>query len=237
MHRFYLCAEELQAGEIKSEEFNHLKNVLRMKEKDKFVAICNNCNNYFCTIDKINKNSANFTVDKIELNEANPKFKLAIFQGLAKGEKLELVAQKATEIGVSSIFPTYFSNCDVKPYTNKISRLEKICISACKQCGRSIVPQISDCVTIKDLPNLLKNYDICLLANEREDNKQLLDILNEYKNVNSVAVIVGPEGGFSTTELEILKSYAISVSLGKRILRTETAGVYLMSVLSSFYGA
>lgn len=237
MHRFFLLKEELDRLEIKSEEFNHLKNVLRMKEGDDFVAICNDEFNYFCKITSLTKNSAKFCVTKKELNTANPAKEIAIFQGLAKGDKLELVTQKATEIGASKIVPVFFANCDVKANTNKLTRLEKIAVSACKQCGRSKVPEITECKQLKDLPDLIAGYDVCFFANEREDDKSFISLLNGNKNANKIAIIVGPEGGFTANEIATISSIAQSVSLGKRILRTETAGIFMLSVISAYYGA
>lgn len=235
MKRFYIPKEDFDNCQITGDEFNHLKNVLRMKQGDEFVAICNDEYNYHCEIISLEKHSATFKIKNKEINNQNPKIKIDLFQALAKGEKLDLITQKSTEIGVNSIYPIYLKNCDVKQNTTKILRLEKIAISACKQCGRSIVPTINECITIKELQKLSSNYDLILIANEREKNQPLLDCLQQNKSAIKIAIIVGPEGGFTDEELDIITSFSQSITLGTRILRTETAPIYLLSVLSAFY--
>ena len=235
MKRFYIPKEDFDNCQITGDEFNHLKNVLRMKQGDEFVAICNDEYNYHCEIIFLEKHSATFKIKNKEINNQNPKIKIDLFQALAKGEKLDLITQKSTEIGVNSIYPIYLKNCDVKQNTTKVLRLEKIAISACKQCGRSIVPTINECITIKELQKLSSNYDLILIANEREKNQPLLDCLQQNISATKIAIIVGPEGGFTDEELDIITSFSQSITLGTRILRTETAPIYLLSVLSAFY--
>ena len=235
MKRFYIPKEDFDNCQITGDEFNHLKNVLRMKQGDEFVAICNDEYNYHCEIISLEKHSAIFKIKNKEINNQNPKIKIDLFQALAKGEKLDLITQKSTEIGVNSIYPIYLKNCDVKQNTTKVLRLEKIAISACKQCGRSLVPTINECITIKELESLSKKYDLVLIANEREETLPILDCLQQYKSAKNIAIVIGPEGGFTSEELEFLSNFSKSITLGSRILRTETAPIYMLSVLSAFY--
>ncbi len=235
MRRFFVSEEDLKSGIIQGDEFNHLKNVLRMREGEEIIAITGDEYDYRCKILSFSKNSAQIELLEKTLNKANPNIKISLVQALCKADKLELITQKISEIGASEIQPVYFKNSDVKQNTGKIARLEKIAISATKQCKRSTILKINECITIKELPEYLKQFDVSLICNTREDNLTIHQILNDFKKVKSVAVIVGPEGGFDEAEVQKLTQCgAVSVSLGKRILRTETAGIYVLSILSDF---
>jgi 16S rRNA (uracil1498-N3)-methyltransferase len=147
-----------------------------------------------------------------------------------------LVTEKATELGATSICPIYLKNCDVKEGSGKLARLSRIAISATKQCGRSKPLNVLDCINAKNLGEVLKDFELVILANEREDNKKFIDVLVENKQAKSIAIIIGPEGGFTSEEIELIVSLGgKSVSLGKRILRTETAGLYMLSVINEIF--
>lgn len=233
MRRFYLTEEQLRSGMVDDEEFRHMS-VLRMSVGDRFIGISANSDmDNIYEITEITKKSASIKfVEQLE-NHANPKLNIVVFQALAKGDKLETVTQKATELGASAICPLYLKNCDVKEGSGKVNRLDKIAISATKQCGRSRVPKILDCVNIKTIEKALSGVDLIILANEREDRLPLLEVLNQNKSAKSIAIIVGPEGGFTDEEIDkIISLGGKSVTLGKRILRTETAGLYMLAVIN-----
>ena len=235
MKRFYLTNEQFNKTYIDGDEFNHIKNVMRMTEGDEFIAFIGNETDYVCSITNIKKDYLLFDVIGERINNKNPRIQLDIFQALSKGDKMELVAQKTTEIGISGFYSLYIKNCDVKQNSNKPQRLEKIVIGACKQCGRSKIPYISEVINLKECIELLKNYDLVLFANETEQNLRIYDTLQQHTNAKSIAIIIGPEGGFTHEEISELATISTSVSLGKRILRTETAGIYLASIVSDFY--
>jgi len=235
MKRFYLTTEEFNNRAIHGDEYNHMKNVMRMNKGDDFIAFIDDEYDYTCKIIEIKKDYILFDVLSKDLNTKNPNIKIDIFQALAKGEKMELVAQKTTEIGITGFYSLYIKNCDVKPTTSKPSRLEKIVINACKQCGRSKIPYISNVITSKECIELLRYYDLVLFANETEQNTRIYDILENQKDAKSIALIIGPEGGFTTDEITLFSTVAKSVTFGNRILRTETAGIYLTSIINDFY--
>lgn len=233
MRRFFLAPDDFEKLIISGDEFNHLKNVLRMSAGDEFLGFTGDKYDYHCKITSIAKNYATFEILNKTENEANPTLKVVLVQALCKADKLELITQKISEIGASELLPVYFKNCDVKQNTGKLARLEKIAISATKQCKRSTILKICECVTLKELPAILKQFDVVLLCNTREDNKNIQEVLQNNKNISSLAIIVGPEGGFDPDEIKKLTDVgALSISLGKRILRTETAGIYVLSVLA-----
>lgn len=236
MRRFFLTQQELNSGEFGGDEFGHMRKVLRMQEGDRFIAITGDQYDYICEIKKINKDTAEFQVINKEVNVANPKINITIVQALCKSDKLELITQKATEIGATTLVPIYLKNCDVKQNTGKLSRLQKIAISASKQCKRSTILNIEDCITINELNDKLKDYDMTIFANERERERGVFDTILKVDKPNKIAVIIGPEGGFTDEEInKIIDMGAISVSFGKRILRTETAGLYAISILADYY--
>lgn len=236
MKRFYLTNDELNNNVIEGDEYNHIVNVLRMNKGDIFVAFNGLDDDYTCEIDEIKKHQLFFHIINKTTNEKNPTKNITLFQALAKGEKMELVAQKATEIGVSYITPIYSVNCDVKPNSTKPARLEKILVGACKQCGRSRLPIVNPICHLKDIISDLDKLDLVLFANVVEgENSRVIDVLAKHKDANNIGVIIGPEGGFSPEEVALLKEHSVSVSLGSRVLRTETAGLYLLSILNDFY--
>lgn len=236
MKRFYLTNEQFSTHTIDGDEFNHIKNVMRMNKGDEFIAFIGSEFDYTCVITEIKKDRLFFDVKSESKNDSNPQLEIALFQALAKGEKMELVAQKTTEIGISDFYPLYTKNCDVKPNTTKLARVEKIVISACKQCGRSLVPKIHDIVSLADCIKLTNSFDLVLFANEKESNSRIYDVLSSHENAKKIAIIVGPEGGFTPDEISVLCEKSTSVTFGKRIFRTETASIYLVSIINDFYG-
>ena len=236
MRRFFLSQQELNSGVFGGDEFNHMRKVLRMQEGDQFIAITGDQYDYLCKIKKLNKDAAEFQVVTKEVNVANPKINITIVQALCKSDKLEFITQKTTEIGATTLVPIYLKNCDVKQNTGKLSRLQKIAISASKQCKRSAILNIEDCITINELNDKLKDYDMTIFANERERERSVFDAILKVDKPKKIAVIIGPEGGFTDEEInKIIDMDAISVSFGKRILRTETAGLYAISILADYY--
>jgi 16S rRNA (uracil1498-N3)-methyltransferase len=232
LKRFFVTKEELETKHISSEESFHAITVLRLKEGDKISLFNNDEFDYIAEITYMTKFGINFEITKKEKNISNPKISITVFQALAKGDKLEMVVQKSTELGALEFVPFYSLNCDVKPNTTKIDRLQKIMINACKQCGRSILMNINNVVDINDIIKLSKDFDIMFFANETQQNNYISTYLN--KRVKNIAIIVGPEGGFTQEEIQKLSQIknVESVSLGKRILRTETAGLYMLSIIN-----
>lgn len=234
LNRFYITSEELKNRYIKNNDTYHAISVLRLKEGDTISLFIDDAFDYLAEIMLITKFGINFEILKQNKNTSNPKLPITFFQALAKGDKLELITQKATELGTSQLIPFYSKNCDVKPNTTKADRLTKIMINACRQCGRSKLMQIETILKFDGVLNTLKNYDIVLFANETQNKNYILNVLNKKSSAKNIAIIVGPEGGFAPDEITALLNLknVQSVSLGRRILRTETAGLYMLSVIS-----
>lgn len=215
---------------INGEEFNHIKNVLRYRVGDELTVIDGRGNNYLCKINSINKNDLILGIYNLEKSEADPKINVVVYQALVKGEKLELIVQKLTELGISKFVPFYSEFCQVGPNTTRIDRLEKISIEALKQCGRSKKLEISDIISFNDLIPQLKIYDEVIFAYEKSTNPLNFENL---KVKNNIAIIIGSEGGFSEKEANALISLKNinAISLGKRILRAETAAIALSTLV------
>lgn len=226
---------------IVGEDVNHIKNVLRLNIDDN-IQVCNldTAVNYTCGIFKLNADNIECIIFNETGSNAESNIHINVFQGIPKSDKMELIIQKCVELGASEITPVEMKRCvakiNDKDKVKKISRWQKISEVAAKQCGRDIVPKINDVTNIKNICNLTKEYDIVLLAYESEEENTLRNELIKLKdNKNKslkIAIIIGPEGGLDKEEVDILKENGAKViTLGKRILRTETVAFVLASII------
>lgn len=227
--RFYTPQElyDNQNVILDGDEFHHLANVMRARVGEKVCLFNGNGTFYFGEITQINKKNAEIFINHSEKSKNEPLINLTIYQALAKGDKLCLVMQKITEIGANemAVFDSDF--CDVKANTTRVDRLETIAISAAKQCGRASITKQTGVFKLKEVAEKIKDYDAFLVAYEAEDGLTLSNFLiNNKTNIKNIAIMIGAEGGFSEKEIELLKSNGAKiVSLGNRILRTETASI------------
>lgn len=219
---------------VAGEEFNHLKNVLRLSVGAKILVSLNDEFEYICEIDKFEKGKAVCSIVGKNLCLGNPKKNIVLFQAVTKGPKFELIVQKATEIGISKIVPFETTNTVGKISETKSERLNLVIMNACKQCERTIMPVVEQVVDLDEVVSQIKNFDKVLFANERVDQGEPFENLDELQNI---AIIVGAEGGFTQAEKETLVGGgATSISLGKRIYRCETASIAMMSLVSILSG-
>lgn len=228
--RFFINEQDINDNliTITGEEHNHLANVLRLKIGQKIECFYDNSDLYECELTEITKQHTIATIINSYPNPSNPKVKLTLFQGLPKLDKLELIVQKCSELGVSEIIPFTSQHTIAKPNDNKQERLNKISLSASKQCGTTSILKVQKTITFKSMLDKLKDYDTVIFANEKETSTPLNKVLDKATNV---AIVVGSEGGFSSQEIDSLSSIASSITLGKRILRTETASIVLSSLV------
>lgn len=216
------------------DEFHHLTNVMRSRVGDKVCLFNGDGNFYFAEIVAINKKNAEILVERKEPSKNEPTIHLSVFQALAKGDKLSLIMQKITEIGASELCLFESDYCDVKAHSNKQERMDSISISAAKQCGRATIVESKGIYKIKDIAEMIGDYDAFFVAYENEDGHTLTDSLLKNKDkLKKVAIMIGAEGGFSEKEIQLLKDNGADiVSLGKRILRTETASIVCAGLIS-----
>lgn len=244
MPKFFVNKKQVENETINiiGGDVNHIKNVLRKKEKEKIeICIIGNEEKGIDTIseiEKIEENCIKCRILEYKISETEGKIQVTIFQGLPKSDKMELVIQKSVELGVYEIYPTEMKRCIVKlkeqEANKKIARWQKISEVAAKQSGRNIIPQIKEKVNIKQVCNLVKDYDKLIVAYEEEKENSLKSELKSIKSKDKenikIAILVGPEGGIDLAEIEELrKAGAVIVTLGKRILRTETVALNVLS--------
>lgn len=230
IRRFYVDTGDIRDGfiTVKGDEFVHMTKILRHKVGYKIV-VNNNFDgyDYYAVIAEIGKDSARAEiVDKV-INDTASSVDVTLMQALPKGDKPDFIAQKATELGLKKII-FFISEFTAEKKLN-LDRIRRITLEACKQCGRAFVPSVETVDTIDELP--IDEYDNVILLSEHEQCVSLSDVTIK-KDKSKVALIVGSEGGFSTEEVsEFVAKGALSVSLGKRILRAETASIAAISIV------
>ena len=241
MPRFFVKDEQIKENTIKivNDDVKHIKNVLRKNIGDK-IEICNqeDGKNYKCQIVKIEENIIAEILEEIE--EVDSKIKIDIYQGLPKADKMELIIQKSVELGANAVIPVAMKRCivkiDSKDENKKIERWQKIAESAAKQSGRNTIPQIRKIGTIQEIINKQNEYDSIIVAYEEEKEytlKQELMRLKENANKEiKIAIVIGPEGGLEESDVKKLReNNAKIVTLGSRILRTETVALNMLSII------
>ena len=238
MYKFFIQNSQIQNNQVKinGEDVNHIKNVLRLNKKEKII-VCNKetCKSYIAELDSITKEEVICNIVEEKLVSTEPAVNIDLFQGLPKSDKMEHIIQKTTELGVKHIYPVIMERCvvkiDKKDESKKIVRWQKIAESAAKQSKRDFIPKVENIINLENICKILPKYDIILLAYENEDSNTLKQELQKIKKQNAnIGVVVGPEGGFTKNEVNILETAgAKCVTLGKRILRTETAPIVLLS--------
>ncbi|MBQ2937922.1 MAG: 16S rRNA (uracil(1498)-N(3))-methyltransferase [Clostridia bacterium] len=244
MPKFFVKQEQIQDNKIiiQGQDVNHIRKVLRGKIGDE-LQICNSQNgeNFLCDIKNIENENIICNIKKKIEEKVESNIEVTIFQGLPKADKMEYIIQKSVELGVYDITPIEMKRCVVKlnekDKNKKELRWQKISEVAAKQCGRDLIPKINNIINVKKLCNLIDNYDIVLVAYENEKENTLKQQLKKIKSSEEysklkIGIIIGPEGGLEENDVEILKnSGAEIITLGKRILRTETVALNVLSII------
>ena len=247
MPKFFVKQEQIEGNTIliNGQDVNHISRVLRSQIGDE-LQICNSQtgDNYLCDIKEITQEEILCNIKEKLMDTVEGNVEVTIFQGLPKSDKMEYIIQKSVELGVYDITPIEMKRCVVKlnekDKTKKQLRWQKISEVAAKQCGRDIIPEINNIINIKKVYEKIKNYDIVLVAYENEKNNTLKDQLNNVKNTiqkadnnkTKIGIIIGPEGGIEEEEVNNLKENGAKIiTLGKRILRTETVALNVLSII------
>lgn len=232
MYNFFIDKRNIKDGIcfISGSDYNHLKNVLRMQTGDEILVSCDGVSN-LCVIDKIEDEIAYAKIIVEDYNDTNLPVKIYLFQGLPKGDKMELIIQKSVELGVEGIIPVEMNRCvvklDDKKKKTKQARWQSIAESAAKQSKRNVIPEVYDVMNYKSAVDFAKSLDVFMVPYENKDGMaSTVSALSLIKKGCSVGILIGPEGGFEESEIDFATSCGgKTVSLGKRILRTETAAV------------
>ena len=234
MHCFYCEDRNVSGGKIRIEgsDVNHMKNVLRMKEGETLTVCDRSGMEYFCEVAEYLNGEAILNILKKGQAQTELPVRLVLYQGLPKKDKMELIIQKAVELGAAEIVPVMTKRCivkleDDKKETKKIERWQAIAESAAKQSKRSIIPEVRDIVSYKNALKMAEELDVVLVPYENKDGmKATKEALAGIKSGMSVGIFIGPEGGFDEKEIETaVEMGGKTISLGKRILRTETAAI------------
>ena len=235
MHKFFTPKELINGdvAKIIGDDVKHIYKVLRISEGEKVTL--NNCEGieYLGKVISVSKQEVLIEIlEKLEDNNESD-IKIYLFQGLPKSQKMDLIVQKGTELGITEFIPTITHRVDVKlkGEFKKLDRLNRIALEAAKQSKRSIIPKVSEPIEFKEVLEKIDSLDLLIVPYENANNFGIKTLINELRKdnatntINSVGIFVGPEGGIEEEEIERLKDKgAHIVTLGKRILRTETAG-------------
>ena len=242
MQRFFVEPYQVQEEEhritLTGPDLNHMKNVLRMRIGEDVWISDGSEKEYHCTIEEFQEDSAVLHILYAQESQYELPSRIYLFQGLPKGDKMELIIQKCVELGVHAVIPVAMKRCvvklDDKKAAAKIKRWQTISESAAKQSGRSVIPKIMDVMTFDNAiryvcDNEMNGIIPYELAEGMEASRRAIE---SVKPGMKVAVFIGPEGGFDLSEVEKAVDAGMqSISLGRRILRTETAGLAIMSIL------
>jgi 16S rRNA (uracil1498-N3)-methyltransferase len=249
MYQFFIEENQL-AGEkicILGSDVNHIKNVLRMKQGTRVrISVksdiyteerCGDAGrSFFGTIDTISDTEVWVAIEEEDVTGTELRNKIYLFQGLPKGDKMELIIQKAVELGVYEIIPVAMKNCvvklDDKKADSKVKRWQAISESAAKQSKRTVIPEVSKPMPWKLALNKAKELDMVLIPYENARGMEATrEVMRDIKPGQNIGIFIGPEGGFALDEIDAVPDNMHKISLGRRILRTETAGLATLSML------
>lgn len=242
MPKFFIEKENIQNGAISitGGDASHITRVLRMKT-GREILLCDGCGTDFhAVITKIDRDSVTLSIKESRPCPAEPKLSVTLFQGLPKQGKMEYIIEKCTELGICKVVPVRTRRSVVTLKESKMAekcrRWQKIAAESVKQCGRGIVPDVIPAVSLDDAVSLSEELDLVLAAYENEREHSLKTVLSG-KRPKSAGIFIGPEGGFEPEEAALFQNAGIpTVSLGPRILRTETAGPAVLAALMYEFG-
>lgn len=238
MPKFFVPKENILKDRImiSGEDVSHIKRVLRMNTGDKLTLCDGKGINYEAVIDKITDGEIECRVICANKSETEANIEVTLFQGIPKAAKTDYIIQKTTELGVARIVPVAMSRCvakieNAKDAAKKRQRWQKIAEEAAKQSGRGIIPAVDMPVSFDEAIDELLQNDIYFAPYECEEQNSLKSVLTSKGGVKRIGFLIGPEGGFDLKEIEKLRQKSIpTVTLGKRILRTETAGEAVLAM-------
>lgn len=239
MHHFFVTPEQVKEETIiiDGSDVNHIKNVLRMKIGEELEISDGNNKKYLCEIASMTADEVCAMIKQELIVDTELPSKIYLFQGLPKSDKMELIVQKAVELGVYEIIPVATKRAvvklDDKKASKKIERWQAIAESGAKQSGRNVIPEVKKVMAFKDAVQYAKSLDVLLVPYElAEGMSETKALISAIRPGQSVGFFIGPEGGFETSEVEYaIENGAKAITLGKRILRTETAGLTTLSIL------
>lgn len=231
----YTIDEKITVGqniEITGVQQNHIVNVMRHKAGDKIILLCGDGFDYTCDIIQTTKKTAAVHIISKQENMHKCKSKLTVICGLIKGEGNDCQAVKCSELGVYEFVPFVSGNCVIDKSSGKAERLKRIAAESSKQCKRAVPMAVTDTLDFTEVLNYIKDFDIKIIAYENENKNSLKNALQKFGKADKIALIIGSEGGFTEKEIDLAKSYGcVSVTLGKTILKADTAAIAAASAV------
>lgn len=239
MQHFFVTPEQVKEEKIYIEgsDVNHIKNVLRMKVGEELQISDGNNKKYLCAIESMTSEEVCLVIEEEQSADNELPSKIYLFQGLPKSDKMELIVQKAVELGAYEIVPVATKRAvvklDEKKASKKVERWNSIAESGAKQSGRNRIPEVKQVCSFKEAIRYASELDVVLIPYElAEGMQETKTIISSIQPGQSIGIFIGPEGGFETEEVEFaMEQGAKPITLGKRILRTETAGLTTLSIL------
>ena len=239
MQHFFVTPAQVREGQIciEGSDVNHMKNVLRMRIGEELMVSDGDNLKYRCAVEAYREDTVFLRI--LEKMQADTELasRICLFQGLPKQDKMELIVQKAVELGAAQVIPVSTRRSvvklDAKKAAKKTERWQEIARSAAKQAGRGYIPRVTPVMSYRDALAYAKELDVLLIPYELERGMdETKSVIEAIRPGQSVAVFIGPEGGFEREEVEQALEYgAKAITLGRRILRTETAGLAALSIL------
>lgn len=238
MSRYFVDASQINDKSviITGEDYQHLKKVLRVDIGDPLVVCCNGFD-YNVTVESILNDKIVASIIEKSPNVTESRLKITLFQGLPKQDKMELVIQKCVELGITEIIPVITKRCVTKINSDKdaqskVARWQKIALEASKQSNRGIIPRIGLPIRFEEALEAASKMDLAIIPYEKEKLIKIKDVISKGSAAVSAAIFIGPEGGFEEQEINSAELCGVQkVTLGPRILRTETAGLFVVSIL------
>lgn len=235
MSKFFIPRENVsdKTLQICGEDVNHITKVLRYGKGDKILCCDGMGYDYVAEITETDKQRIICNIIEKNKTDTESDLRVILIQGVPKAAKMDYIIQKTTELGIAEIYPCELSRCVAKINDGKkIERWQKIAREAAKQSGRGVIPQVHEPINLSGAVEILKNAEVSFVPYECEEGNYLKPLLKNSRNVKTAAYMIGPEGGFDKQEIEQIAAAGIPViSLGKRILRTETAGEAVLSMI------
>ena len=248
MSRFFVDPASIGKKYIYIDDKNdvkHMLSVLRMKKGDQLTVSDKSEWEYECEISAIEDGQITLLITDKQKFASEPELRVTLFQGVPKGSKMDDIVRKTTEMGIAEIVPVFMDRTVVKDngsYHKKVARMRSIADEASKQCGRGVIPDVPDHCGFKEMTDRLDKFDLVIFPYENEKGYTIKDALRKASDhaanaehdqlIRTCAIIIGPEGGFSDKEADILKNTdSLCVTLGKTILRTETAGIVTLAMI------
>ncbi|HAP66510.1 MAG TPA: 16S rRNA (uracil(1498)-N(3))-methyltransferase [Nitrospinae bacterium] len=242
INRFFVGRDSITDSHVKitGDDAEQIRKVLRMKEGEEIFVLDGHGWEYKVQLTEIKKRSVMGEIKSKDFKTEDSRIKIILGQGIPKGEKMDFIVQKATELGVTEIVPLKMERCVVRikdEGIDKVKRWQRIAKESSEQSLRRFIPSINTIYDLKHFCDKYKDTDLKIVFYEEEKKKGLKKFLNEKGEVKSISIIVGPEGGLSEKEIEIANSYGfISAGLGQRILRTDTVALSALSIIQFLYG-